>query len=73
MRLHDHPASSVIAGKPVKMGNAMIKVSSAKRTNSAHLITNALEVIYSGKQSIPILATDASKYFLPNDLINRNS
>ena len=73
MRLHDHPASSVIAGKPVKMGNAMIKVSSAKRANSAHLITNALEVIYSGKQSIPILATDTLKYFLHNDVINRNS
>ena len=47
-----------LAGNPVKMGNVGIKVSSAKRANSAPLITNAQEVIYSGKQSIPILATD---------------
>ena len=47
-----------LTGNPVKMGNARIKVSSAKRANSAHLITNAPEVIYSGKQSIPISATD---------------
>ena len=30
-----------LAGNPVKMGNVGIKVSSAKRTNLAHLITNA--------------------------------
>ena len=34
------------AGNPVKMGNVGIKVRSAKRANSAHLITNAPEVIY---------------------------
>ena len=51
-----------LAGNSVKMGNVGIKVSSAKRANSAHLITNAPEVIYSGKQSIPILANDAYKY-----------
>ena len=62
-----------LAGNPVKMGNVGIKVSSAKRTNSAHLITNAPYVIYSDKQSIPILETDTSKYFLHNDVINRNS
>ena len=62
-----------LAGNQVKMGYAGIKVSSAKRANSAHLITNAPEVIYSGKQSIPVLATDAYKYFLHKDVINRNS
>ena len=64
---------TLLAGNPVKMGNVGIKVSSAKRANSAHLITNAPEVIYSCKQSIPILATDTEKYFLHNDVINRNS
>ena len=72
MGLHDHPASSVTAGNPVKMGNAGIKVSSAKRANSAHLTTIALEVIYPGKvNTVPTLATDTYKYFLHNQEIHR--